>query len=344
MNTSADTPVSIVVHMPNWVGDVVMATPALRAVRTGFPESRLAVVLRPYVAGLLRGSSWPDRTIAVDERSVGGFVRGLRAVRSLRPEAMVVLSHSVRPALMARLSGAARRLGYERAGRGVLFTDVLELPEKSGGVPCYMGLQYMALVERLGCPVDRVGPELPVSDEDEAQAESMLSAYRAAGPLVGIAPGASFGSSKLWPPERFASVAAELIRKDGAHIVIPSAPGEREIVERIKWDVNDDAHVSDPAVPLNLLKSIVKRLDVLIATDSGARHIAVAFGVPTVVLMGPTRPEYTSSPFEKGVVIRHDVDCGPCHKPVCSTDHRCMHLITVDEVLDAARYLLPSRR
>ena len=94
---------------------------------------------------------------------------------------------------------------------------------------------------------------------------------------------------------------------------------------------------------LGLLKSIVKRFDLLITTDSGVRHTAVAFGVPTVVLMGPTRPEYTSNPFEKGELLRHDVDCGPCHQPTCPTDHRCMKLITVNEVVTAARRLLSNR-
>jgi len=344
MNSTADLPAGIVVFMPNWVGDLVMATPTLRALRNGFPDTDLTVVLRPYVAELLAGGVWQNRTVVVDERFLSGFVRGVRAVRSARPDTAVLLSHSLRPAVMARLSGARRRLGYERGSRGMFLTDVLELPEKSGGTPRYMGLQYMALAERVGCPPDNGRPELPVSDDEEGQAESMLAPYRASGPLVGIAPGASFGSSKLWPPERFAAVASELIGSDGAHIVVLAAPSEQHILERIASHVTEPDGLVDVGMPsLSLLKSIVKRFDLLITTDSGVRHTAVAFEVPTVVLMGPTRPEYTTNPVEKGVLLRHDVDCGPCHQPTCPTDHRCMKLITVDEVVTAARRLLPTR-
>ncbi len=344
MTRATVPPASLVVHMPNWVGDLVMATPTLRAIRNSFPSTELTVMVRPYVAELLTGSVWQNRTVVVDERSMSGFVHGVRALRAQQPDTALVLSHSFRPALIARLSGARRRVGYERGRRGMLLTDVLELPEKRGGVPQYMGDQHMAVAERIGCQRDEGGPELPVCDEDEQRAESVLAPYRAAGPLVGIAPGAAFGSSKMWNPARFAAVADGLIASGGARVVILAAPREQDICELIVARITERGGLVNIGLPaLSLLKSIVKRLDLLITTDSGVRHIAVAFGVPTVVLMGPTRPEYTSSPFEKGVILRHDVECGPCHEPICPTDHVCMDLITVDEVLTAARQLLPTR-
>jgi heptosyltransferase-2 len=88
-------------------------------------------------------------------------------------------------------------------------------------------------------------------------------------------------------------------------------------------------------VPLDVLKPLVRRAAAMVTPDSGPRHVAVAFGVPTVVLMGPTDPGYTGRNLQRTTILRHDVECGPCHLPVCPLDHRCMTLITVDEVLAA---------
>lgn len=341
MNPPAFIPARIAVHMPNWIGDVVMATPMLRMLRKKFDDARIALVMRPYAADLISGSEWVDTLISVDERKVGGLLRGVRDVRRFRPDTSLVLSHSTRPAFMARLSGASRRLGYERGGRGRLFTDTMHLPEKNGGMPEYMGRQYTVLAEMLGCAPDNDRPELPVLQADEVRADDILSRHHGDGPLIGLAPGASFGGSKLWPPERFAATANNLITRKNARIVMPVAPSETHIRDRIMAGINEPAAIIDVGTPdVSLLKSIVKRTNLLITSDSGVRHVAIAFDIPTVVLMGPTRPEYTDTPFERGTVIRHDVECGPCHEPKCPGDHICMDLITVDEVTAAAYRLV----
>jgi heptosyltransferase-2 len=337
------TPSRITVHMPNWVGDVVMATPTLRMLNEQFPDAETAIIIRPYAAALLSGYGQNINILAIDDKTTAGMLKGVRRLRAFRPDTALVLSHSIRSALMARLSGAKRRLGYKYGGRELLLTDTPTLPEKNGEPPQYMGMQYAALAKMLGCTSGPARPELPVLDDDEKYAESLLAEHRGHGPLVGLAPGASFGASKLWPPERFADVANNLIEKENARIVMPTGPGEIHIHDRIESAIRNTDAIVDVGIPdLSLLKSIVKRLDMLIASDSGVRHIAVAFDIPTVVLMGPTRPEYTDTPFERGAVIRHNVECGPCHEPKCSADHICMDLITVDEVTKAAQKTLKS--
>ena len=337
-------PARIAVHMPNWVGDVVMATPMLRMLRENFADAQIALVIRPYAAALMSGSTCVDTLIAVDDRKARDLFAGVRHLRRFRPDTSLVLSHSTRPALMAWLSGASRRLGYKRGGRGMLFTDTLHLPEKNGAAPQYMGRQYNALAEMLGCSPDNNRPELPLLQTDEARADEILREHGGDGPLVGLAPGASFGGSKLWPPDRFAATANSLIRQKNARIVMPVAPGETHIRDRIVAGIDEpDAIVKVGTPDLSLLKSIVKRLDLLITSDSGVRHVAIAFDVPTVVLMGPTRPEYTDTPFERGAVLRHEVECGPCHEPTCPGDHICMDLITVGEVTQAAYKVLTGK-
>jgi heptosyltransferase-2 len=343
--TTRYAPSRILIGCPNWVGDAVMATPVLRAVRNCFPESHIALLCKPGIAELLDGLPFFDETI--DTPAPGDGRTLMNAAMSLRKERFelgLLLTHSFRSALLARLAGIPRRVGYDLQGRGFLLTDPLQ-PLKEGGKkqPRYMVDEYLGIVTHFGCAATDTSLQLAVSSEARSQVRELLtpSGRSVSRPLVGIAPGAFFGPSKLWYGERWAAVVDALVERFDASIIIPTAPVERELYEQIASNMNSrPVPLDGTAVPLELLKAIVSELDLLLCTDCGARHIAVAFGVPTVVLMGPTDPRYTSSDCEKGVVIREEVACSPCHKKVCPTDHECMRKITPEMVVNAAASLL----
>jgi heptosyltransferase-2 len=159
--------------------------------------------------------------------------------------------------------------------------------------------------------------------------------------VVGIAPGAAFGPSKRWLPERFAAVADALHESSNAQCLLFTGPGEEDTRDAVLAAARHPLlDVQQPAPSVAKLKAGIAELDLLIGNDSAPRHIAIAFGVPVICIMGPTAPAYTTSPYERGEVIRVDVDCGPCQKPTCVTDHRCMKQITVAHVVDAARQFL----
>jgi len=162
---------------------------------------------------------------------------------------------------------------------------------------------------------------------------------------VGIAPGAAFGPSKRWLPERFAAVADRLHREHNAQCFLLTGPGEEETRDAVLRAAQTPLiEYHDGAPSIARLKAAIAGVDLLIGNDSGPRHIAIAFGKPVVCIMGSTSPAYTQSPWERGEVLRVDVDCGPCQKPICVTDHRCMTGITVERaVAAAAKWLdLPS--
>ncbi len=347
MKNGRYTPGRVLISCPNWVGDAVMATPALRAVRESFPQSHIALLCKPGIAELLAGLPFFDETIGTpapgNSRSLMNVAMSLRKERF---ELGLLLTHSFRSALLARLAGIPRRVGYDLQGRGFLLTDPLQPPKEGGKKkPQYMVGEYLGIVMHLGCGVTDTSLQLAVSPEARSKVRELLapSGRTVSRPLVGIAPGAFFGPSKLWYGERWAAVADALADRFDASIVIPTAPVERELYQEIASNMNSrPVPLDETSVSLELLKAIVSELDLLLSTDCGARHIAVAFGVPTVVLMGPTDPRYTSSDCEKGVVIRVDVDCSPCHKKVCPTDHECMRKITPEMVVGAAASLLES--
>jgi len=346
--TTDRAPKRILVRCPNWVGDAVMATPALRAVRNGFPESRITLLCKPGIADVLSGLPFYDDTVDAPGKGGGpNLISVASSLRKRRFDLALILTHSFRSALVTFLAGVRRRVGYDLQGRGFMLTDALQCPmEGMKKRPEYMVEEYLRIVGYVGCAASRRCPELAVSPEAMSLAREILgpAGSETRGPLVGIAPGASFGPSKLWYPERWAAVADGLAERFDASMIILTAPGDWDMYRQIEAKMSTrPVHVDEKLMSLPLLKALVSRLDLLLCTDSGARHVAVAFGVPTVVIMGPTDPRYTATDCEKGVIIREEVDCGPCQKKVCPTDHRCMTRITSEKVLEDASALLEER-
>ncbi len=202
--------------------------------------------------------------------------------------------------------------------------------------------EYLDLLDPLGCDYDGFGMELRADPLAIARVKEHLVDE---GPYVGIAPGAAFGPSKRWPVERFAEVADRLAEEAGARCVLLTGPGEEDTRDAIRKLAKHDLLVCDEGHPtVDTLKATVSLLDLLVCNDSGPRHVAIAMNVPAICVMGPTKPVYTEGPYETGKVLRVDVDCGPCQKPVCTTDHRCMTRITPDRVVEAALAYLPKAR
>ncbi|MDZ4860828.1 MAG: lipopolysaccharide heptosyltransferase II, partial [Candidatus Hydrogenedentes bacterium] len=322
--------------VPNWVGDVAMCTPALRALARRYPESELTVAGRSVACELLDGLPYLHRFVKLPAKP--GLFAMIEAARALRPharDAAIVFPHSARAAILARLAGAQRRIGYARGRRAWLLTDAVE-PHRVNGViePVYMTAEYLDLLAPLDCTDDGNGLELHASQDALARVSPHLEG---ASSLVGIAPGAAFGPSKLWPAERFAAVADGLAEKAGARCVLFTGPGEEATRDAVLRHARHPLVQYDDGAPsIAKLKAAISKLDLLVCNDSGTRHVAVAFGVPVVCIMGPTSPKYSCGPYEKGEVLRVDVDCGPCQKPVCTTDHRCMTRVTAEWVLGVA--------
>ncbi|MBI3117889.1 MAG: lipopolysaccharide heptosyltransferase II [Candidatus Hydrogenedentes bacterium] len=326
----------ILVLLPNWVGDAAMATPALRALQRRFPSAQITAAGKQSICELLEGLPHLHKLVPFIPRPPAREL--WRLGRVLAPDASdlcVVLPHSFRAALLARLTRARQRLGYARGGRSFLLTRALPPAKKSGRLtPVYTAREYLDLVAAAGCEDDSQGLELVAPPQLLEETQQRFAGHH---PLVGLAPGAAFGPSKCWPAERYAAVADELHARAGARCVLLTGPGEedtRDAVLRAARSPLLNPYEGKPS--LGQLKAAIACVDLMIGNDSGPRHIAIAFKKPVVCIMGPTAPAYTQSPWERGRVLRVDVDCGPCQQPVCSTDHRCMTRISVQAVVHAA--------
>jgi heptosyltransferase-2 len=353
----------ILVVQPSWVGDAVMATPALRAIRARFPESRISYLLRRYVKPIYNGMPWADQIITYRTgKQVGLTGRGsvfdlAKRLGGAEFDLAILLPNSFKTALICKLAGIPRVLGYERDGRGFLLSDKLQPGPKQNGqfIPSPIIDYYMALAQYLGCDDRDKSMELFITPAERAEADAVLArlgietgerpAAQGRGPRVILNPGAQYGAAKCWLPEYFAQLADRLIDERGATVLLSSSPKERAIIDAISRHMkHPPLDLARAGQTLGSLKEIIRRCDLMITNDTGPRHIAAALSVPVVTIFGPTHPEWTEINFAAERKVAVKVFCGPCQKKICPLDHRCMTLVTPAMVFATAMELLGMNR
>jgi heptosyltransferase II len=339
----------IALFLPNWIGDVVMATPAIRAVRDAFPAAELVAVCKPYVADVLAGAPWFAETILADKRGPRErrFFAVARKLRATPLDAALLFPNSFRTAALAWTGGAKRIVGFSRYARGFLLTDKLHAKTDARGrfVPAPVIDDYNRLAEALGTKPPGHRMELFTTLADEVAADAVwrrfgLDRYSR---VVALNPGAAFGAAKHWGCDHFAELARSLTTRLACGVLVVCGPAERDIAHRTV-DESRSRHVyslGDNALSLGLTKAVVKRSDLLVTTDSGPRHFAAAFDRPVVALFGPTHVEWTETYFAKEICLQKKLACGPCQQRVCPlAHHRCMRELAPAEVFAAADQLL----
>jgi heptosyltransferase-2 len=339
------------VFLPNWIGDVVMATPALRALRNHFgPEAHLVGVMRPYVAEVLAGERWFDETVVYAKRSAPDALSGREAVGRLRGaqlDQILLLTNSFRTAWMAWRGGASRRVGIRGEGRGWMLTERLTQPiHAATGVPWASIATYLYLAEAVGCPAEPPLLELATTPADEQAADAVwqrLGLPRGEDVVV-FNTGGAFGSAKNWPAEHFAELARRIVAERNQSVLVNCGPKERDTAREIVARAGDRRVVSladERELPIGLAKACIRRARLLVTTDSGPRYLGIAFERPVVTLFGPTDPRLVETHYERETCLSLGLECQPCMERVCPLGHhRCMRDMTVDRVYAAvAKYL-----
>ncbi len=339
-------PERILIVLPTWVGDVVMATPFLQAVHQRFNSAEITLLTHRHLYPLLEGSPWAQHCQFWPPRNKSPEARQEHKtlVSNLRREKFdlaIMLPNSLRSAWLCWRIGAKRRLGFNRDGRGLLLTDAIPVPNKirRGYEPMPLVDYYAHLAHALGCehPGDRM-TLFTTQPCDQAVSQRMQPfSYKENQPLVVISPGASFGASKCWDPQRFAAVADQLVDQFDAAIAMAPGPGEEPLAQAIQKAMKHPATLlSHPCLSLGELKSLIKRSALLLGNDTGPRHFARAFNIPRVTVFGPTEQRWTDTSHNSETIVRVEVPCGPCHKKVCPLEHQeCMTRVTVKMVVEA---------
>ena len=313
----------ILVRAANWIGDAVMSLPALRALRGRFPEAEITVLAKPWVAALYEGERSVDRLVPIT---------GRWGIRREGFDLAVLFPNSFESALQVFLAGARRRVGYARDGRSLLLTTAV--PVAHVGHERYY---YLELLRRAGL-IESV-PEVSDIRFDgvEEARERGQQLFRSRGidrPVIGVSPGAAYGTAKRWLPERFAEAAGRIGGAISGSVAIFGSEAERGFCEQIATVCGGENLAG--ATTLREFIDMTAACRLFLCNDSGAMHIAAGMGVPSVTIFGPTDETATGPSSSLARIVREPVECAPCKLRECPIDHRCMTRVTVDRVVREA--------
>ncbi|MCX7626057.1 MAG: glycosyltransferase family 9 protein [Candidatus Sumerlaeaceae bacterium] len=367
----------LLVKAPNWIGDCVMATPAVAFLREALPMAKITVLSRTSTAGIWQHHPLVDELVVADDRNLPATLQ--HHLRQQHFDAAILFPNSFRAAWLAWRLGVPRRFGYNRMARAWLLTDPLVFrrrewqtptpqpltrksirPVKGAASPRHMVEYYLRLAGHAVAGLRQNPPSVPKVDRERALpplvlpvreyertlVAELLRSLRIVDeqPLIGIHPGAAYGGAKRWPLDRLATAANILASELKAAVVITAGPSEKELSGELQRHLRCTAYDLGARLDLPKLAALLERLALFIGNDTGVTHMAAAVGTPTVAIFGPMDWNVTHPWSARSIVVRRSPPCAPCFLRECPLDHRCMLDIAPTDVVDAAHRLLIRTR
>lgn len=330
----------LVIRAPNWLGDAVMALPAMGAVRAAFGSAHLAIAAAPSVAPLFeeKTNAGQDTVLTIPDAR-----REPQTLAAGQFDAILLLPNSFRSAWAARRAAIGERWGYASQLRGRVLSCAVARPR--GRV--HQSAYYLELVRNLGLGTPEGLPRIAITPQTRARTDALLAGHGivAGARAVGFAPGAAYGHAKRWPPRRVTEVIVRLARERDVRCILVGAAGDRDAGREIESSLPHDVRAVNliGRTDLRLVAGVMARCSAFVSNDSGAMHLAAALGVPVAAIFGPTDDRVTAPLGDHDVLI-HQVFCRPCMLRECPIDHRCMKGITPDAVVAAVGRRLEAVR
>ncbi len=349
-------PANIGIFLPSWLGDFVMATPTLRAVRRHFgAATRVVGIMRPYLKEVLAGTDWLDEQWffhAHGKSRETGHRAILRKIRAARFDMMILMPNSPRSAVLAWLGSATERIGYARGIRGPMLTGKVYRPKVDGRrIDLPMVDYYLRLAETAGCPNESRRLELVATEADERSADRVFEklGLRRDGRILTLNCSGAYGGAKLWPIEYFAELARRVAGDLDHDVLVMCGPSERMIAENIVRLAENQRVFSMADQPLDMgtAKACIGRSRLMVSTDSGPRHVAAAMGCAVITLYGPMLPVWGRNPTVDAIdLYLKDLECIGCCQRTCPRGHhKCMRDLSVDRVYqEVAAWMARSDR
>lgn len=328
------SPKKILVRMPNWLGDLVMATPVIEALAQKFPEAKITVMCLSHFCDIFKHDPHVDEVLPVSKSS--GWLRNSNSasvvedIQKGKFDLGVLTTNSFSSAYLFWRGKVKQRVGFTKDFRRFLLTDPVP---KNQPETMHQVLQYQELLKPLGIPNRGLEPKLYVTEEEKLQAKSILANYgvKKDSMIIGINPGAAYGSAKCWPPERFKKLARELTGNKNLFVAFFGDKGGKKTVNEICEGLGSQVINLAGGTTIRQLIAMISVCDIFLSNDSGPMHVASALQIPLVAIFGSTS-DVKTGPFKKAAVIHKHVPCSPCYKRVCPIDFRCMTRINVEEV------------
>lgn len=326
---------NILIRIPNWLGDAVMATPVIADVHEKWPRANLTAMCQGSSGDLLIGNPHVNEIFSF--RRPNEFLRKIQnrdlieRIRQGKYDLGILLPNSFSSAWWFWRGCVRTRVGFAGDFRSLLLTHAVKYPKERGKE--HLVVTYKRLLEPFGVPISETKPCLYVTAEEQTAAREMLEQHSIPkGALViGINPGAAYGSAKCWPPERYRGVIKKLLAHPNAFILCFADQQGAELVNNICSGLPSQVINLAGSTSLRELIALIQKCDLLLSNDSGPMHIAAALKTPLVALFGSTN-EIATGPYKHGQVIHKHVSCSPCYRRTCPIDFRCMMNIEVEEV------------
>jgi heptosyltransferase-2 len=337
---------NILIWLPSPLGDAILSTPALAAIRNHFPNAQITFLANPAIRAFLEPTPFCNAWI----ENKGSFLALVSQLRNQHFDAVFLLKNSFSSALTAFLAGISQRIGYARDARHIFLTHPFK-PEKENGdfKPISIVDYYLNLAKSVGVHSQNKTLSIGLTERDrEIFSITFPEARKSSGPLIVLVPGGAFGPSKLWPPQRFGELADQLCKQYKACVVLSVAPTPQETA--ISNQIQENAtypllSLANRPLKPGPLKALFERADLVIANDTGPRHIAAAFGRKIITLFGPNNPAWTRTEYHNEIQIIGQGDCVPCDKPRCrQKEHLCMLSISVSQILNAVEQMLGTTK
>lgn len=326
-----------------------MSIPALQQLRRTFPRARIAILARPWVAGIYGREPFCDELIPYEApKGWHGFREKWNSASELRKrhfDCAILLQNAFESAAIVRMAGIPVRIGYNREARGWLLTHSIPVP-KPGEIPRHQRFYYLELLKRANLIAEYPNGSFIKLSGAAAAAQQGREHFRIIGlrePVIGVSPGAAYGGAKRWLPDRFAEAAVTVARERGASVAVFGSQVEAAVCETVRTTVENAGvtcinFAGKTALPRFI--EMAAACEVYLTNDSGPMHIASALGVPTVAVFGATDDVATGPTGDRSRVVREPVECSPCLLRECPIDHRCMTRVTATRVSETALSLI----
>ena len=333
----------IIVRMPNWIGDLIMATPLLADLRRHFPSASITAMCRAPLSELLQEDESIDELFTF-RRPENDFSRRqvrrdlVEKLRAGKYEVGILTPRSFSSAWWFWQGRVKRRIGFQGRFRSLLLTDGLPWPEQKE----HLIDTYKHLLEPLGIPHSNTPPRLFIKEEERVAARELLRqrGYRKGQPLIAIHPGAAYGVAKSWPIDRYRELVEKLSKREGWFVLVLGDNSLRSAAQQLCQGLPNRVIDLAGTTSLRELAALLQESSLLVCNDSGPMHMASALGTPLIALFGSTDDLVTGPHGQKSVVINKRVSCAPCLRRVCPIDFRCMLNISVEEVLRKIDHVL----
>lgn len=335
----------LLIRSTNWIGDAVMTTPAVRAIRRHFPKAKISMLAKPWVVPVFSHSPQVDDIIVYDvngrHRGVTGPVRLAKDLRHHDFDAAIFLQNAIEAALIAFLAGIPVRIGFDTDARGLLLTHPVRCSKAIKAI--HQTGYYLKILEGIGITARDQSLELHLGAEDRQRARQILIDWEIPSDkrVVGLNPSATYGPAKQWFPERYAALGDRLSQTLDATIVIFGGPSDRDLGQRIVGMMKAPAVDLSGRTGLGEAMALIDRCDAFVTNDSGLMHVAAALNTPLVAIFGSTNFKTTSPYSATSRIVRVPIECSPCMQPVCPLGHmNCMRWVSVEMVADALKELI----